>query len=228
MHYWDQTTPVEEVLETFGSLQQQGTIRYFGFSDVPAWYATKACVLASASSRPAPIALQMEYSLIERSIEREHLPMASECGLGAVPWGPLGAGFLTGKYQRGTGRPEGDGRFSSQQPFRQFTDKHWSTLEALQSIAEEIRRPLSQVALAWVSAQPGISSILLGASKPGQLRENLASLEITLSSAQLRKLSEASALDPAHPYMGFSPAVKRSIFGGTEVQSWSPVPHSAT
>ena len=115
MHYWDQTTPVEEVLEVFSALQRQGKIRYFGLSDVPAWYAAKMAVLASSSSLPSPIALQMEYSLIERSIEREHIPMANECGLGIVPWGPLGSGFLSGKYQRGASKPEGQGRFSAQQ-----------------------------------------------------------------------------------------------------------------
>ena len=222
MHYWDQTTPVEEVLETFGSLQQQGKIRYFGLSDVPAWYATKACVLAGVTSRPAPIALQVEYSLIERSIEREHVPMAAECGLGVVPWGPLASGFLSGKYQRGSGKPEGEGRFSSQQPFREFTDKHWSTLSALQAIATELDRPLSQVALAWAIAQPGISALLLGASRPEQLAENMAALQVALSTDHLLLLDEASALETAHPYAGFTRAVKRNIFGGTDVQAWAP------
>lgn len=218
MHYWDQITPVEEVLETFGSLHQQGKIRYFGFSDVPAWYATKASVLAKAGSRPGPIALQMEYSLIERSIEREHLPLAAECGLGTVAWGPLSSGFLTGKYERGAGKPKGEGRFDSQQPFREFTDKHWNTLHALQAIAKELNRPLSQTALAWAMAQPGVSALLLGASRPEQLEENMASLEVVLSPDQLQVLGKVSALEPAHPYAGLTPGVKRSIFGGTDVQ----------
>lgn len=222
MHYWDQTTPAEEVLETFTALLQQGKIRYFGLSDVPAWYATRMAVLAGATARSAPIALQMEYSLIERSIEREHIPMAAACGLGIVPWGPLGSGFLSGKYQRGAGKPEGQGRFSSQQPFRQFTDKHWKTLDALHAVATELDRPLSQTALAWTIAQPGVSATLVGASKVNQLRENLASLEIQFSTAQLKTLTEVSALEPAHPYAGFTPQVKSSIFGGTHVQTWSP------
>ena len=225
MHYWDQTTPVEEVLETFAALLQQGKIRYFGLSDVPAWYATKMAVLAGATARPTPVALQMEYSLIERSIEREHIPMAVECGLGVVPWGPLGSGFLSGKYQRGTGKPEGQGRFSSQQPFRQFTDKHWKTLDALQAVAGEIDRPLSQTALAWVIARPGVSATLVGASKVDQLKENLASLEIEFSAAQLKTLTDVSALEPAHPYAGFTSQVKSSIFGGTDVMTWSPANH---
>ena len=227
MHYWDQTTPVEEVLETFGALQQSGKIRYFGLSDVPAWYATKAAVLAGASSRPAPIALQMEYSLIERSIEREHVPMAAECGLGIVPWGPLGSGFLSGKYRRSSGKPEGQGRFSSQQPFRQFTDKHWNILDALQTVSGEIDRPLSQTALAWAVAQPGVSATLVGASKVDQLKENLVSLEVEFSPAQLKTLNSVSALEPVHPYAGFTPQVKGSIFGGTDVQTWAPATHGS-
>ncbi len=222
MHYWDQTTPAEEVLGTFAGLQQQGKIRYFGLSDVPAWYATKMAVLAGASSRPSPIALQLEYSLVERNVEREHIPMATECGLGIVPWGPLGSGFLSGKYQRGSGKPEGQGRFSSQQPFRQFTDKHWNTLDVLQTVAAEIGRPLAQTALAWAVAQPGVSATLVGASKVAQLEENLASLDVELNPAQLKALDQASALEPAHPYAGFTPQVKSSIFGGTDVQTWSP------
>ncbi len=150
--------------------------------------------------------------------------MASECGLGVIPWGPLGSGFLTGKYQRGSAKPEGEGRFSSQQPFRKFTDKHWDTLDLLGAIAEEVEHPLSQVALAWALAQPGISALLLGASRPEQLRENMSSLEVNLNASQPQALAEVSALEPAHPYSGFTPGVKRSIFGNRDVQTWLPVP----
>ncbi len=98
MHVWDMVTPVEEVLQSLGDLVRSGKIRYFGFSDLPAWYATKAATVASAHGIPAPIALQLEYSLVERSIEREHLPAARDGGLGVCPWSPLAGGFLAGKY----------------------------------------------------------------------------------------------------------------------------------
>lgn len=220
MHFWDQATPVEEVVQSFGDLIRAGKIRYFGLSDVPAWYAAKAATLAAAHGVPGPVALQLEYSLVERSIEREHLPAARECGLGVCTWGPLASGFLTGKYRREGDAIAGAGRFASQKPFRSFTGRHWGTLDALQAVAAEQGRPPAQVAIAWAMAQPGITAPLLGASTPAQLQSNLAALEVALTGDQLRRLDGAGALEPAHPYMGFTPAVKRSIFGGAEVQGW--------
>ena len=98
LHVWDAVTPVEEVLQTLGDLVRAGKIRYFGFSDMPAWYAARAATLAQVHGVPGPIAMQLEYSLVERSIEREHRPAAQALGLGLVPWSPLAGGFLSGKY----------------------------------------------------------------------------------------------------------------------------------
>ena len=100
LHAWDVVTPVEEVLESLGNLVRAGKILYFGFSDVPAWYAVRAATLAEVHGVPGPIGLQMEYSLTERTIEQEHVDAARVCGLGITPWSPLAAGFLTGKYVR--------------------------------------------------------------------------------------------------------------------------------
>ncbi len=105
LHVWDSVTPVEEVLQSLGDLVRAGKIRYFGFSNVPAWYVARAATLAETHSIPGPVALQLEYSLVERGIEREHLPAARECGLGVCPWSPLVGGFLAGKYRR-----EGEGK----------------------------------------------------------------------------------------------------------------------
>ena len=98
MHVWDTMTPVEEVLRTLTDLIHQGKIRYYGFSDVPAWYAARAYTLAEQQGLEPPIALQLEYSLVERNIEREHIPAARELGMGVCPWSPLASGFLSGKY----------------------------------------------------------------------------------------------------------------------------------
>lgn len=220
MHAWDLVTPVEEVLQSLGDLVRAGKIRYFGFSDTPAWYIAKAATLAAAHGLPRPIALQPEYSLVERSIEREHVPMARECGLGITPWGPLAAGFLSGKYRREGDGIAGDGRFAAQAPFRTFTDPHWRTLDALRVVASQLGRPPSQVALAWASAQPGITALLLGAKTALQLHDNLESMNIRLEAEQLHMLDECSALAPAHPYLMQSPAVNRSLFGGATVQGW--------
>ncbi len=228
MHAWDMVTPVEEVLQSLGDLQRNGKIRYFGFSDVPAWYAAKAATLAAAHALPGPVALQLEYSLVERSIEREHIPAARECGLGVTPWSPLGGGFLAGKYARpdASGDTAGKsdyqtGRLSGSNPFgdTKFTERNWRTLDALRKVASEAERPLAQVALAWVAAQPGITSTILGASKLEQLKDNLAALEVRLTPQQFKTLDESSALDPVHPYLMFNQEVTSSIFGG-DVQGW--------
>ncbi|UOR06705.1 aldo/keto reductase [Hymenobacter aerilatus] len=220
LHVWDMVTPVEEVLQTLGDLVRAGKIRYFGFSDVPAWYATKAATLAQVHALPGPIAMQLEYSLVERHIEQEHVPAARECGLGILPWSPLAAGFLAGKYQRHAAGTTGEGRLSGSNPFgdSKFTDHNWRVLDALRAVATQAGRPLAQVALAWATAQPGITSLILGASRLEQLHDNLASLDLTLTPNQLQQLSEASALPPAFPYGIFTPAVNKSIFGGNAVQ----------
>ena len=175
----------------------------------------------------------LEYSLVERSIEREHIPAAHECGLGITPWSPLGGGFLAGKYSRPNAGTDGTGehgtqksdyqtgRLSGSNPFgnTEFTDRNWRTLDALRKVATETERPLAQVALAWVTAQAGVTSTILGASKLEQLKDNLASLEVSLSPQQFKALDESSALDPVHPYLMFNQEVSGSIFG-SNVQGW--------
>jgi aryl-alcohol dehydrogenase-like predicted oxidoreductase len=227
LHVWDMVTPVEEVLQTLGDLVRAGKIRYFGFSDMPAWYAAKAATLAQAHAVPGPIAMQLAYSLVERSIEREHIPAAREGGLGIVPWSPLAAGFLAGKYQRdAAGAPTGEGRLSGPNPFGNtlFTDRNWRILDALRAVAAQADQPLTQVALAWALAQPGVQSLIIGASKVAQLTDNLAALDVRLTPEQLRQLDEASALEPTFPYPIFTPAGNKGVFGGTTVRGWQDGP----
>ncbi len=224
MHAYDMVTPVEEVLRSLGDLVRAGRIRYFGFSDLPAWYAVKAATLAVAHGVPGPIALQLEYSLVERSIEREHVPAARECGLGIMPWSPLAGGFLSGKYRPEGQGADGQGRLSGANPFQgaytKFTERNWRVLEALQAVAAQVGRPTAQVALAWAMAQPGITTLTLGASRIDQLHDNLAALELTLTPEQLRELDRCSALDLAFPYGMATSEVGRMIFGGSAVQGW--------
>lgn len=222
LHVWDMVTPVEEVLQTLGDLVRAGKIRYFGFSDMPAWYTAKAAALAQAHAVPGPVAMQLFYALTERSIEHEHLPAAREAGLGLVPWSPLAAGFLAGKYQREPAGATGEGRLSGPNPFGStlFTDRNWRILDALRAVAADAERPLAPVALAWVLAQPGVTAPIIGASKVEQLRDNLAALDLHLTPEQLRTLAEASAPDPIFPYGIFTPAVNRGVFGGASVRGW--------
>jgi aryl-alcohol dehydrogenase-like predicted oxidoreductase len=222
LHVWDMVTPVEEVLQTLGDLVRVGKIRYFGFSDMPAWYATKAATLAQAHGVPGPIAMQMEYSLVARTLETEHVPAARECGLGIVPWSPLAAGFLAGKYERAEAGATGEGRLSGPNPFgnTKFSDRNWQVLDVLRQVATEAGHPLAQVALAWALTRPGVSSLIVGASKLEQLRDNLAALEIQLTPEQLRTLNAGSVSDPAFPEGFFSAGLQRGIFGGHAVQGW--------
>ena len=223
LHVWDMVTPVEEVLQTLGDLVRAGKIRYFAFSDMPAWYATKAATLAAAHGIPGPIAMQMEYSLVARGIETEHVPAAQECGLGILPWSPLAGGFLAGKYQRagqsaqpasGEGRLSGVNPFSG--PFTKFTERNWGILDALRGVAGQLTRPLAQVALAWVAQQPGVTAPIVGASRLEQLQDNIAALDIRFSPEQAKTLDQASS--PGLDF--FSPGLRRAVFGGTAVEGW--------
>ncbi|WP_204248398.1 aldo/keto reductase [Hymenobacter sp. PAMC 26628] len=221
LHVWDTVTPAEEVLQTLGDLVRAGKIRYFGFSDMPAWYVTKAATLAHAHGVHGPIAMQLEYSLVARRIENEYVPAAQDLGLGITPWSPLAAGFLAGKYAKaGVGAASGSGRLMGPNPFgnMKFTDKNWQILEALRSVAAQQGQPLAQVALAWASAQPGITSLIVGASRLEQLQSNLASRDVHRSPEQLRSLDEASIEDPFYDRMWS--LIKGPVFGGAQVQGW--------
>ncbi len=210
------------MLGTLGDLVRAGKIRYFGFSNVPAWYVAQAATLARVYGVPGPIALQLEYSLVERGIEREHVPAAYQFGLGITPWSPLAAGSLAGKYGREDAGASGEGRLSGPNPFgnTKFTDQNWAVLDVLKAVAAELDRPAAQVALAWASAQPGVTSLILGASKLEQLQGNLASLDIRFTPEQLQTLGGVSALQPSTPSSILMPEIKRAIFGGTDVEGW--------
>jgi aryl-alcohol dehydrogenase-like predicted oxidoreductase len=225
LHAWDMLTPVEEVLETLSDLVRAGKIRYYAFSDVPAWYAARAATLAECHGLPKPIALQLEYSLVERTIEREHIPAARELGLGICPWSPLASGFLAGKYKRDQSTEEGKARLevlkgSSNPVFDKFTDRNWKIIDVLASVAKELGRPMAQVALQWVVTRPGITSTIIGATRRQQLEDNLAALEITIPEELRSKLDEISALDVVHPYMFFDDLLQGRIRGGVTVQKW--------
>ena len=220
MHIWDTVTPVAEMLQTFGGLITSGKIRYFGLSNAPAWYAAKMATLAAASGVPGPIALQLEYSLVARDAEREQIPAARECGLALTPWSPLAGGFLSGKYARdgdgvsGAGRLAGANPFSG--PFSKFTERNWAVLEALRRVADDMGEALSKVALAWVSRRPGVASLILGASRPEQARDNIAALDLVLPAHHCEALDRAgsSGLD-------VEARTRSAVFGGVEVQPWS-------
>ena len=220
MHIWDGVTPVEEIVQTLGDLVRAGKIRYFAFSDMPAWLAMKAATIAAERRVPGPIAIQVEYSLVARDVEGEHFPAAREAGMGVVPWSPLAGGFLTGKYKREDTRASG--RLSGPNPFgdSKFAARNWDILEVLKSVAAELDRPPAQVALAWVMARPGVSSTIIGARSLPQLEDNLAATQVVLDEAHLRRLNERSAPAPGFSAGLAAPAIRRMVFGGHAVEGW--------
>lgn len=225
LHAWDTVTPVQEVVSTLNDLVRAGKIRYYGFSDTPAWYVARAQTLAEKEGKEHLVALQLPYSLVDRSIEREHVPAAQELGLGITPWSPLAGGFLSGKYQRQGKTEVGEGRLNivkDNPAFNQFNERNWRILDALVEVAKQINRPPAQVALNWVASQPGITSTIVGATKVAQLEDNLRLTEFAIPPDLRKKLDEVSTLEPANPYGFFEPGMQGMISGGTSVHPWAP------
>jgi aryl-alcohol dehydrogenase-like predicted oxidoreductase len=223
MHAWDTMTPVEEVMSTFDALVRSGKVRAVGFSNVPAWYVTKAQLTARAYGWEPVAALQLEYSLVERNLEREHVPAAQDLGLAIVPWSPLASGFLAGKYSRSAAGASGAGRLEDLRRFSPdlatYSEQDWRTLDVLQQVAAELGRTPAQVALNWVSQRPGVVSTLLGARTIEQLEGNLAALDFALTPEQRTRLDEVGAPEPVQPYRMYDSGVARAmIIGGPEVR----------
>jgi aryl-alcohol dehydrogenase-like predicted oxidoreductase len=228
LHAWDTVTPVEEVVSTFNDLVRAGKIRHYGFSDIPAWYVARAKTIAEKEGKDSLIALQLEYSLVERNIEREHVPAAQELGLGICTWSPMAGGFLSGKYKQRGDTGEGEGRLeiakeAANPIFHRFTTANWQILKVLLDVGKEIGRPASQVALNWVATQPGITSTIIGASKLSQLEDNLRYAEFEIPAELRNRLDEVSAIPTLHPYGFFAPSFQGWISGGTGLKPWGPV-----
>ena len=226
LHAWDTITPIEEVVSTLNDLVREGKIRHYGFSDTPAWYLSRAYTLAEKEGKERLIALQLEYSLVTRDIEREHIPAAQELGLGICPWSPLASGFLSGKYKRQGDDGSGDGRLettkgSGNPTLERFTAQNWRVLDAVLKVAQEMGKSPAQIALNWVATQPGVTSTIIGATKLNQLNDNLRAIEFSIPAELRRRLDEASALLQTHPYMFFEP-VLQGMINGSGVTPWAP------
>jgi aryl-alcohol dehydrogenase-like predicted oxidoreductase len=225
LHAWDTITPIEEVLATFDDLAKSGKIRYYGFSNVPAWYASRAQTIAEREGKARPIALQLEYSLVERNIEREHVPCAQELGIGICPWSPLASGFLSGKYSCSIQAPSTEGRLnvlkdSGNPAFEKFTERNWRIVDVLLEVAKELNRTPAEVALNWVATQPGVSSTIIGATKMSQLEKNLAAIELEIPDQLRLRLKKISEIDQVHPYVFFGSFFQNWIKGGVEIRPW--------
>ncbi len=227
LHAWDLVTPAEEVVSTLNDLVGHGKIRYYGFSDTPAWYVARAQTLAEKEGKERLIALQLEYSLVERNIEREHIPVSQELGIGVCPWSPLAGGFLTGKYKREGESGKGEGRLettkgSGNPAFNKFSERNWRIHEVLSDVAKRINKPPAQVALNWVITQPGVTSTIIGATKLAQLNDNLQAADITIPAELRKRLDEVSAPEAIQPYTFFGQDIQPMITGGTSIRKWAP------
>lgn len=196
VHWWDFTTPVEEVQRALDDAVSTGKILHVGLSDVPAWVVARAQTFHDLRGLVPVTAMQLEYSLVQRSIEREHLPLAQAHDIGVTAWSPLAGGILTGKYTRGASTNSSK-RMDSMQ-LQPLDDRNRAIAEAVDKIADGIGVTSSQLALAWMMAR-GVVPIV-GATRADQLTESLAATEIALSDDTLKALDAASAFDAGHPY----------------------------
>jgi len=223
MHVWDRVTPVEEVVRTLDDAVRAGKIRHYGFSDVPAWYAARAATLAELRGYERPVTLQMQYSLVERQIEREYVALGAETGQGLMVWSPLASGLLSGKYRPSESGGQGEGRLamlagSGNPAFAdKFSARNWAIVAELEKVAKELGRSMAQVALNWVATQPGVGSVVLGATKLSQLDDNLGALDFEIPAELRARLEAVSAPEPQFPYYFFEPAMQGMVHSGAAV-----------
>ncbi|WAP51706.1 aldo/keto reductase [Arthrobacter sp. ATA002] len=198
LHAWDPLTPLEESLGFLQDAVTAGKISYYGLSNFTGWQLTKAVFTARTHGWNEPVTLQPQYNLLEREIESEVVPAALDAGLGLLPWSPLAGGWLTGKYRR-EAVPAGKTRVGDN-PARQFqgwdlrssNDRTWQILDALKAVAAAHGASSAQVALAWLAAQPGVTSVILGARTVEQLTDNLGAASLRLSDPELQRLTDLS------------------------------------
>ncbi|MBI5508664.1 MAG: aldo/keto reductase [Deltaproteobacteria bacterium] len=227
LHVWDGVTPLAEVVATLSDLVKAGKIRHYGLSDTPAWYLTRAETVAELRGLEPVAALQLEYSLIERNIEREHVPAALAMNIGICPWSPLGSGLLSGKYRRSGTSGEGEGRLqtmksSTNAVFQKFTPRNWQVVEVLQEVAAKVERPAAQVALNWITKRPAVTSSIIGATSVRQLDENLGALDFEIPAELSAKLDAVSRPELVFPYTFFHPSRLALVTGGMQIAAEPP------
>ena len=204
MHCWDPVTPIEESLRAFDDLVRDGKVRYIGVSNFAAWHLMKSLALSDVNHWARFIAGQYQYSLVERNIEHEFAGLCLSEGVGIVPWGPLGGGFLTGKYRRGD-KPQ-SGRIAmmadetEESWVRRNTERNWQILDVVDDIVTKYDLTHAQIAVKWLLAQPFVPSVILGVRTMQQLEENLNTDELALPHDEIIRLTEVSSPDKGYPY----------------------------
>jgi len=199
LHAWDAVTPIDETLRFLDDAVTAGKISYYGFSNYLGWQLTKAVHVAKAHGWAPPVTLQPQYNLLVRDIEHEIVPAALDAGIGLLPWSPLAGGWLSGKYTRdqaptgATRLGENPTRGMEAWEQRNADPRTWDVIDTVSRVAQETGGSASQVALAWLIAQPAVTSAILGARTVEQLTDNLGAADLVLSESQLSSLTEASA-----------------------------------
>lgn len=204
-HFQDRHTPVDETMRALDQLVKDGKVRHIGFSDFPAWVVVQAQYEAIFRGWEPLVALQIEYSLAQRTVEADLMPMARSLGLGVTPWSPLRAGILSGKYRRDS-RPEvGTTRVTAESPH--LSERNYAIVDELVAIAEELGATPAQVALRWLQDRPGVASTIIGARRKDQLLDNLGALAISLTAEQTARLDAVSEVEHAfpHPFLANTP-----------------------
>ncbi len=221
MHCWDRHTPVEETMRALDDLVRAGKVRYIGFSDTPAWKVAQAQTLAQLRGYAPLIALQIEYSLLERTVEGELVPMAQELGLGITPWSPLKSGVLSGKYTRhNAGQVKADrGAWVESN----LNERSYAVIDVLVRVAKEMEATPAHVALSWVQSRPGLASTIIGVRTLAQLEDNIGALEVSLSKEHVAALDAASKPTFGFP-IGFLQAAPMFMHGGLTVNGVAAPP----
>ena len=224
LHAWDGTTPVEEIMRAMDDLVRAGKVLYLGISNAPAWQVARMQTIADLRGWSPLIALQVEYSLGERTVERDLIPMARELGLGVIPWSPLAGGVLTGKYTRAdlnqdtvSASPAGT-RKNVALAHNMLTERSLAIAEVVKGVAKQIGKGPSQVALAWTLLNCAVAAPIVGARTLAQFQENLGALDLRFTDDQHARLDQASAIELGFPHAMLNlPMVQNVIFGGAEI-----------
>jgi aryl-alcohol dehydrogenase-like predicted oxidoreductase len=208
LHAWDFLTPVEEVMRGLDDLVRAGKVHYLGISDTPAWIVARANTLAELRGWTAFCGLQIEFSLLERTPERELIPMAKSFGMTVTPWGPLGGGALTGKYLKGE-----SGRVSEKSERR--SERSNRIASVVVASAEKMGVTPAQLALRWTMQQDFSSIPIVGSSNKKQLQDSLGALNITIPDDIMSELNQISRVDPGFPHEFLSKKETRNVvYGG--------------
>jgi aryl-alcohol dehydrogenase-like predicted oxidoreductase len=202
LHVWDDTTPPDEILRAFDDLVRQGKVQYIGVSDTPAWQVARLQVTAELRGWTQFAALQVEYNLLQRTAERELIPMASRLGIGVMPWSPLASGILSGKYVNDAlaGADPVGGRGAMLSAHGRVNERAIAVAKEVARVADRLSATPAQIALAWTLANPSVDAPLLGARTLRQLEDNLGALEVELDDEALAQLEGASRIELGFPH----------------------------